>query len=195
MMLLPSIPAVQIVLPNTVCDGGTRTKLYQLLLHHFDEATLTTVQRKYFNESKGTNECVIVYSWYVRFMMPGSEIKYLQLAMCGWIWETRPILCYIYIIIYVIFISIDVRVSCWTMLFCQRVGPQKHGSTLADRPVYFISLNGLHMLSYTNYTRTRGDQGLYMLIFNPMGRKRMEMLMWGRWKISNDLFIHGPFHI
>ena len=44
---------LQIILPNTVCDGGTKTKLYQLLSEHFDEATLTTVQRRYFNESKG----------------------------------------------------------------------------------------------------------------------------------------------
>lgn len=44
---------LQIVLPNTVCDSGAKTKLYQLLLDHFDETTLTTVQRKYFNESKG----------------------------------------------------------------------------------------------------------------------------------------------
>lgn len=36
-----------------MCDGGAKTKLYQLLSEQFDEATLTTVQRKYFNESKG----------------------------------------------------------------------------------------------------------------------------------------------
>lgn len=44
---------MQIILPNTVCDGTAKTKLYQLLSEQFDEATLTTVQRKYFNESKG----------------------------------------------------------------------------------------------------------------------------------------------
>ena len=43
----------QIILPNTVCEGGNKTKLYELLSDHYDETNLTTVQRKYFNESKG----------------------------------------------------------------------------------------------------------------------------------------------
>ena len=53
-----------------MCDSGAKTKLYQLLLEQFDEATLTTVQRKYFNESKGHLSYVLqkVTTLYFRFL-------------------------------------------------------------------------------------------------------------------------------
>ncbi len=40
-------------MPHTVCDVGAKTKLYQLVAEQFAESTITSVQRKYFNESKG----------------------------------------------------------------------------------------------------------------------------------------------
>jgi DNA mismatch repair protein MSH4 len=53
---------LQIILPNTVCEGGNKTKLFQLLSDHYDESNLTTIQRKYFNESKGNSLRVLAHS-------------------------------------------------------------------------------------------------------------------------------------
>ncbi|XP_064400656.1 mutS protein homolog 4-like isoform X2 [Halichondria panicea] len=44
---------LEILMPHTVCDVGAKTKLYQLVAEQFAESTITSVQRKYFNESKG----------------------------------------------------------------------------------------------------------------------------------------------
>lgn len=52
------IVCFQIILPNTVCDGSTKAKLFQLLAEEFGESTLSTVQRKYFNENKGSLLCM-----------------------------------------------------------------------------------------------------------------------------------------
>ena len=41
-------------MPTTACEGGTATKLFNLISNHCLHANLATVQRKYFNESKGT---------------------------------------------------------------------------------------------------------------------------------------------
>ena len=40
-------------MPNTACENGNMTKLFKLLTEHFPHTTMTTVQRKYFNETKG----------------------------------------------------------------------------------------------------------------------------------------------
>ena len=44
---------LKIIMPNTACDGGNMTKLFKLVGEQFPETNLTTVQRKYFNETKG----------------------------------------------------------------------------------------------------------------------------------------------
>jgi len=41
-------------MPNTACEAGNMTKLFQLISEQFPDTNLATVQRKYFNESKGT---------------------------------------------------------------------------------------------------------------------------------------------
>lgn len=40
-------------MPNTACENGSMTKLFQLIHDQFQNTTLSTVQRKYFNETKG----------------------------------------------------------------------------------------------------------------------------------------------
>lgn len=40
-------------MPNTACENGNMSKLYKLLSEQFLYTNLATVQRKYFNETKG----------------------------------------------------------------------------------------------------------------------------------------------
>ena len=40
-------------MPNTACENGNVSILYQKISTHFQDVNLVTVQRKYFNESKG----------------------------------------------------------------------------------------------------------------------------------------------
>ena len=40
-------------MPNTACENGRMSALYEIISEQFPYATLTTVQRKYFNETKG----------------------------------------------------------------------------------------------------------------------------------------------
>ena len=43
----------QIIMPNTACASGNMTKLFQLISDQYHNTNIATVQRKYFNESKG----------------------------------------------------------------------------------------------------------------------------------------------
>ena len=40
-------------MPNTACEGGNMTKLFKMVSDQVPSANLATVQRKYFNETKG----------------------------------------------------------------------------------------------------------------------------------------------
>jgi hypothetical protein len=51
---LYSLLYLQIIMPNTACESGTMTKLFTLIGDQFVNTSLSTVQRKYFNESRGT---------------------------------------------------------------------------------------------------------------------------------------------
>ncbi|XP_033642505.1 mutS protein homolog 4-like [Asterias rubens] len=44
---------VEIVMPITACEGGSMTKLFKLISDNFHNTSIATVQRKYFNETKG----------------------------------------------------------------------------------------------------------------------------------------------
>ena len=44
---------VQVIMPNTACDGANVTRLYKMIGDQFPTSNLVTVQRKYFNETKG----------------------------------------------------------------------------------------------------------------------------------------------
>ena len=46
------LPRQQIIMPNTACEAGNTTKLFQLISEQFNDTNLATVQQKYFNESK-----------------------------------------------------------------------------------------------------------------------------------------------
>lgn len=40
-------------MPNTSCESGNATKLFQLISDQFQATNMSTVQRKYFNETRG----------------------------------------------------------------------------------------------------------------------------------------------
>ncbi|XP_077784698.1 mutS protein homolog 4 isoform X4 [Podarcis muralis] len=44
---------LEIIMSNTACDTGNATKLFSLITENFKNVTFTTVQRKYFHETKG----------------------------------------------------------------------------------------------------------------------------------------------
>ncbi|KAJ8047643.1 MutS protein-like 4 [Holothuria leucospilota] len=44
---------LEIIMPHTACDGGNMTKLYKVISDNFESTPISTVQRKYFNETKG----------------------------------------------------------------------------------------------------------------------------------------------
>ena len=50
---LTDLFCVQIILPNTACENGNATKLFQMISDEFQQTTISTVQRRYFNETKG----------------------------------------------------------------------------------------------------------------------------------------------
>ena len=44
---------IEIIMPNTACENGNMTKLYKLISAQYQNTNIATVQRKYFNETKG----------------------------------------------------------------------------------------------------------------------------------------------
>ncbi|XP_072181746.1 mutS protein homolog 4-like [Diadema setosum] len=50
---LQVLQPVEIIMPHTACEGGAMTKLFKLVTDNFQNLEVTTVQRKYFNETKG----------------------------------------------------------------------------------------------------------------------------------------------
>ena len=60
-------------MPNTACEAGNMTKLFQLISEQFNDTNLATVQRKYFNESKGTK----VMNWVI-YMFELIGLQYVK---------------------------------------------------------------------------------------------------------------------
>lgn len=52
-------------MPNTACDGGNTTKLFEMVSRQIASANLVTVQRKYFNETKGNVIIHVPFSVYI----------------------------------------------------------------------------------------------------------------------------------
>uniref|UniRef100_T1IXC0 DNA mismatch repair proteins mutS family domain-containing protein n=1 Tax=Strigamia maritima TaxID=126957 RepID=T1IXC0_STRMM len=50
---LQILSPVEIIMPNTACENGAMSKLFRQVSNQFSNTTITTVQRKYFNETKG----------------------------------------------------------------------------------------------------------------------------------------------
>ncbi|MEE6494700.1 hypothetical protein FKM82_001853 [Ascaphus truei] len=50
---LKILTPLEIIMSNTACDRGNATKLFSLITENFKNVSFTTVQRKYFNETKG----------------------------------------------------------------------------------------------------------------------------------------------
>ncbi|XP_020824182.1 mutS protein homolog 4 isoform X4 [Phascolarctos cinereus] len=50
---LKILAPLEIIMSNTACVVGNSTKLFTLITENFQNVTFTTIQRKYFNETKG----------------------------------------------------------------------------------------------------------------------------------------------
>ncbi|XP_056388656.1 mutS protein homolog 4 isoform X2 [Hyla sarda] len=50
---LQILAPLEILMPNTACENGKTTELFRLINENFKDVSLTSVQRKYFNETKG----------------------------------------------------------------------------------------------------------------------------------------------
>ncbi|XP_076454636.1 mutS protein homolog 4-like [Babylonia areolata] len=50
---LQILKPLEIILPSTACENGNATKLFQMVSDEFQHTTISTVQRRYFNETKG----------------------------------------------------------------------------------------------------------------------------------------------
>ena len=59
-LLLNLSLSIQVLMPNTISDSISKTKLFQVVKGQFTESSLTTIQRKYFNETRGVC-CIIMY--------------------------------------------------------------------------------------------------------------------------------------
>ncbi|XP_077981944.1 mutS protein homolog 4-like [Glandiceps talaboti] len=53
MTKLQILEPLEILMPNTACESGNMTKLFKLISDQFQNTNMSTVQRKYFNETKG----------------------------------------------------------------------------------------------------------------------------------------------
>ncbi|CAI9729269.1 homolog 4-like [Octopus vulgaris] len=52
MTKLQILQPIEIVIPSTACENGNMSKLFQVISNNFSNCCISTVQRKYFNESK-----------------------------------------------------------------------------------------------------------------------------------------------
>ncbi|XP_040264757.1 mutS protein homolog 4 [Bufo bufo] len=50
---LQILAPLEILMPNTACENGKTTELFRLINENFKDVSFTTVQRRYFNETKG----------------------------------------------------------------------------------------------------------------------------------------------
>ncbi|XP_014778440.1 mutS protein homolog 4 [Octopus bimaculoides] len=53
MTKLQILQPIEIVIPSTACENGNMSKLFQVISNNLSNCCMSTVQRKYFNESKG----------------------------------------------------------------------------------------------------------------------------------------------
>ena len=82
------LPWHQIIMPNTACEGGNMTKLFQLISEQFNDTNLATVQRKYFNESKGMQVIVIIIidelSFLIKVYSISNNCVFLSITVLKW---------------------------------------------------------------------------------------------------------------
>ncbi|KAG8437188.1 hypothetical protein GDO86_008035, partial [Hymenochirus boettgeri] len=69
----------EILMPNTACDS-TASKLFHLLMENFKDVSLTAVQRKYFNETKGLEYIEQLCASEFNTVMMEVQSKYYCLA-------------------------------------------------------------------------------------------------------------------
>ena len=71
---------IQVIMPNTACDGANATRLYKLIGDQFPTSNLVTVQRRYFNETKGE---LCVASLYPRRHVNSHILYFTKPEMCA----------------------------------------------------------------------------------------------------------------
>nr|KAG5709651.1 hypothetical protein BaRGS_027676 [Batillaria attramentaria] len=75
MTKLQILKPLEIVLPNTACENGNVTKLFKMISDQFQQTTISTVQRRYFNETKDL-ETVMMRQDVVRELTDKEEVFY-----------------------------------------------------------------------------------------------------------------------
>ena len=73
----------EVLFPSTVCDNGSRAKVFKVVNENFESITKTTVQRHYFNESKGLNYIEKLAIKENSSVVMNLRSKYYCLAACG----------------------------------------------------------------------------------------------------------------
>ena len=66
---------LQIIMPNTAFESGNMTKLFKLITEEFQSATVSTVQRKYFNETRGDYSTFIINYQNIHVPVVGGQFQ------------------------------------------------------------------------------------------------------------------------
>ncbi|XP_032883746.1 mutS protein homolog 4 [Amblyraja radiata] len=77
---LQILSPLEIIMPNTTCDKGGGTKLFTLVTENFKNVALSTVQRKYFNETKGLEYIEQLCTPEFSTVLMEVQMKYYSLA-------------------------------------------------------------------------------------------------------------------
>lgn len=73
----------EVLFPSTVCDNGNRAKVFNVVNENFESIIKTTVQRHYFNESKGLDLIEHLAIKENSSVVMNLRSKYYCLAACG----------------------------------------------------------------------------------------------------------------
>ena len=68
-------------MPHTACEGGAMTKLFKLISDNFQGLDVTTVQRKYFNETKGKSASNWSVSKYSMLNILSTVLLYIGFSL------------------------------------------------------------------------------------------------------------------
>ncbi|XP_031824721.1 mutS protein homolog 4 [Sarcophilus harrisii] len=77
---LKILAPLEIIMSNTACVVGNPTKLFTLITENFKNVTFTTIQRKYFNETKGLEYIEQLCAAELSTVLMEVQSKYYSLA-------------------------------------------------------------------------------------------------------------------
>ncbi|CAH2048755.1 unnamed protein product, partial [Iphiclides podalirius] len=85
---------VEIIVPHTFCEGTQPSQLYKLIKDHYPLVTLTTVQRRHFNDAAGRQQiqtlcapqysavCLQVLQKFYALTSAAAVLKYVEYIQC-----------------------------------------------------------------------------------------------------------------